>query len=174
MTASNEPNSRQRQQFMRAVESDGLEAALGGIVAGAFNLVVLDLERAIFSVANDRVGSIPIYFSVAPEGCLVTTAPGLAGVVGFVSREPDLTAIAEVRHSWSHRSLHFLKGLRRLAPASILRWDDRSGVFAVSSTGLSPGVSVPPSASPCWMRSPGGPARPAAGLPVSRGGTHCS
>jgi Asparagine synthase len=139
VTATDGPHSLQRQRLMRLIETEGLEAALQGVVAGAFNLAVLDLDRGIFSVANDRVGSIPIYYSVAPEGCVVATAPGLVGAVGLGSREPDLTAIAELvflGHTVGDR--YFSKDMRRLPAASILRWDERSGELAVSSTGLSP------------------------------------
>lgn len=129
----------QRRELLRLIEAEGVENALRKIVAGAFTFALLDLDRELFTVANDRVGSIPVYYGALPNGCVVATAPTLPGALGLTSREPDLTAVAElvfIGHTVGDR--YFSRGLRRLPPASILRWDHRRSELSVSATGLDP------------------------------------
>lgn len=129
----------QRRELARLVESNGVERALATLAAGSFNAAILDLDRGLFTVANDRVGSIPLYFAEVAGGCVVATAPALVTACGVVAREPDLTAIAELvflGHTVGER--YYVKGMRRLPPASILRWDDTSGRLDVAGTALSP------------------------------------
>jgi hypothetical protein len=129
----------QRRALARLVESVGLARALARLEAGSFNLATLDLDRSVFTVANDRVGSIPLYYARVPGGCVVTTAPYLATACGLVIMEPDLTAIAELvflGHTVGDR--YYSKAMRRLPPASTLEWDDRSARLSVGATDLSP------------------------------------
>jgi len=127
--------ARQVTRLLDQIEVMGLEAALGSVQAGAFNLAFVDLDTRTFSVANDRLGPIPIYYAEIPDGCLVSTIPLLPLATGLVSRDTDLTACAELvylGHTIGDR--YFVKGLRRLSPGSILSWDDRSRRLEVRET----------------------------------------
>ncbi|HEU5192044.1 MAG TPA: asparagine synthase-related protein [Methylomirabilota bacterium] len=129
----------QRGELVRLIESVGLDRALAMLEAGSFNVATLDLDRTVFTVANDRVGSIPLYYAPVPGGCVVATAPYLATACGLVTGEPDLTAIAELvylGHTVGDR--YYSKAMRRLPPACTLEWDDPSARLSVTATDLSP------------------------------------
>lgn len=129
----------QRRELARLIESVGLARALALLEAGSFNVAALDLDRALFTVANDRVGSIPLYYARVPDGCVVATAPYLATASGLVTGEPDHTAIAELvflGHTVGDR--YYSKAMRRLPPASTLEWNGRSARLSVAATDLSP------------------------------------
>jgi hypothetical protein len=122
------PPARQLERLAQLVEERGVEGALGAIEAGAFNLVALDLDARRFVVANDRFASIPLYVADTPAGAVISTVPRLPVATGLVSREPDLTACAELIYlGYTVGERYFLKGMRRVAPASLLTWEEGRG-----------------------------------------------
>jgi Asparagine synthase/Glutamine amidotransferase domain len=131
------PPGRQVERLLQMIEERGVESALGAVVAGAFNLVVIDLDARTFVVANDRLGPIPLYVAETRGGAVVSTLPRLPVTTGLVSREPDLTACAELIYLGNTiGDRYYLKGLRRLPRASILKWEEGSGRLEARQTSL--------------------------------------
>lgn len=136
-------------QILQMIERGGLTEALGAIVSGSFNLLELDLARGVFAIANDRFASIPFYYALVEDGCLASTNPTLLSGSGLVSRDIDPTAWAELMHiGYTIGDRYFLKDIRVLPPASILRWERRARRCAVSTTDLSPFVRLPEATAP--------------------------
>ena len=142
---SSESADRHGQRFLEQVRTRGIEAALGDVVAGSFVLGVFDPASGRFTVANDRMGSIALYYrQISDDGAIVTTIPALLQLGDLAPAGLDWTACAELLHigyTLADRSL--LSGVRRLPPASLLGWNPTEGRLTVSSTDLDPLKTAP-------------------------------
>lgn len=133
------PANRHPQQFLGAVERRGLEAALRDVVAGSFNLAVVDRVRDQVLIANDIVGSVALYYAPVPGGVIATTIPGLLRLGDLLPAELDWTGVAELiqlGHTIGDR--YPIAGVRRLHAASILCWDGRAARLDIRVTDRDP------------------------------------
>lgn len=132
------------ERILHMISQRGLEAALGEVIAGSFNLAVLDTARGELVVANDRLGSIPLYYASGADGGVVTTIPGLLGLGSSSAPAPDWTACAEILYTgYTLGDRYVIAGSRRLRGASLLRWDARARRLETRVTRLDPSVIVP-------------------------------
>jgi asparagine synthetase B (glutamine-hydrolysing) len=142
------PVDRHPRLLLEAVELRGLEAALRDVVAGSFNLAVVDRARDQVLIANDVVASVALYYAVVPGGAIVTTIPGLLRLGGLLPAELDWTGVAEVvqlGHTIGDR--YPIAGVRRLHAASILCWDAGTTRLEVHGTDRDPSrLAVEPGA----------------------------
>lgn len=138
------PTAGHLARFLHTVAERGLDRALSEVIAGSFNLAVLDTARGELLVANDRLGSIPLYFVSGPDGGVVTTIPGLLGLGSRSESAPDWTACAEILYTgYTLGDRYVIRGSRRLHGASILRWDARAGCLETRETSLDPSRIAP-------------------------------
>lgn len=141
---SAEPAARHGQRFLEHARTRGIEAALGDIVAGSFVLGVFDPGNGRFTLANDRMGSIALYYRQIPDGAIVTTIPALLQLGDLAPAGMDRTACAEILHiGYTLADRSPFRDVRRLAPASLLSWSAIERRLLVSHTGLDPLKSVP-------------------------------
>jgi hypothetical protein len=142
------PAASHSQRLLHIIAQHGLDAALSEVVAGSFNLAVLDVARGELVIANDRLGSIPLYYVSGPDGGVVTTIPGLLGLGRRDALAPDWTACAEILYTgYTLGDRYVVAGSHRLRGASVLRWDARAGCLETRVTRLDPTV-VPPASGP--------------------------
>jgi asparagine synthetase B (glutamine-hydrolysing) len=133
------PANRHPHLLLEAVELRGLEAALHDVVAGSFNLAVVDRARDQVLIANDLIGSVALYYAPVPGGAIVTTIPGLLRLGGLLPAELDWTGVAEViqlGHTIGDR--YPIAGVRRLHAASVLCWDAAAARLEVRATDRDP------------------------------------
>ncbi|HET6368684.1 MAG TPA: asparagine synthase-related protein [Pseudomonadales bacterium] len=138
------PAADHPERLLHLIAQQGLDAALNAVIAGSFNLAVLDVARGELVVANDRLGSIPLYYLPEPDGGVVTTIPGLLGLGRISAPAPDWTACAEILYTgYTVGDRYVVAGARRLRGASVLRWDARAGRLETRVTRLDPTVITP-------------------------------
>ncbi|HEU4751481.1 MAG TPA: hypothetical protein VFU47_00135, partial [Armatimonadota bacterium] len=93
--AGEAPQDAQIRAFTELCRKDGTAAALRSIVAGSYVLLVVDRARREWSVANDAVGSIPLYSAQVDGGWLLSTNPVAIARSGLVAPEIDMTGVAQ-------------------------------------------------------------------------------
>ncbi len=133
------PADRHPRLLLEAVELRGLEAALRDVVAGSFNLVVVDRARDQVLIANDLIASVALYYAEVPGGAIATTIPGLLRLGGLLPAELDWTGVAELvqlGHTVGDR--YPIAGVRRLHAASVLSWDGGGARLDVHATDRDP------------------------------------
>jgi len=136
---SPEPAARHGQRFLEHVRTRGIEAALSDVVAGSFVLSVFDPGNGRFTLANDRMGSIALYYRQVPDGAIVTTVPALLQLGDLAPAAMDRTACAELLHiGYTLADRSPFREARRLPPASLLSWSPTERGLVVSLTGLDP------------------------------------
>jgi asparagine synthetase B (glutamine-hydrolysing) len=141
---SPESADRHGQGFLEQVRTRGVESALGDVVAGSFVLGVFDPASGRFTLANDRMGSIALYYRQVPDGAIVTTIPALLQLGDLAPAGLDWIACAELLHiGYTLADRSPFSGVRRLPPASLLGWNPTEGRLTVSLTGLDPLTTAP-------------------------------
>jgi asparagine synthetase B (glutamine-hydrolysing) len=129
-----------------AIRRHGTVRGLQAVVAGAFNLLVIDRERGSVSVVNDRMGAIPLYYARTNEGCLFSTNPVLLVSTGLIPKDVDYTACAEWAYfGYTIGERHFLKAIKVFPRASVLQWDRKAHTATWEHAGVDP-LSIPPTA----------------------------
>jgi len=136
------------QQHLRTllerVRRLGIQPGLRSVVAGSFNLAIVDTSSGIVTIANDRLGSIPLYYARVTDGCLVSTNPVAIGRSGLIPRTLDRTACAELAYfGYPIGDRYFLEGVRVLPPASVLEWDLGARACRIVRTDMSPYTVLP-------------------------------
>lgn len=141
---SSESADRHGQRFLEQVRIRGIETALGEVVAGSFVLGVFDPANGRFTIANDRMGSIALYYRPIPGGAIVTTIPALLQFGDLAPAGLDWTACAELLHiGYTLADRSPFTGVQRLPPASLLGWNPTEERLTVSLTGLDPLKTAP-------------------------------
>ena len=113
----------------------GVSAVLDSISGGSFNLVYIDVKNRSVHVANDEVGSIPLYVSYLDDGLIVCNSPTRLAHTGVIATELDLDACASLlRCGYAIGDRHFLRSVRVMPSGSLLSWSD--GHAALSKVGL--------------------------------------
>lgn len=108
-------------QLSGLIHKQGILEGLRSIISGSFNLVIIDAGKGIFSIANDRLGSIPLYYAEIDDGCILSTNPVALASTGLIPRNIDYTACAEWAYiGYTIGDRYFLKEIKIFPPASIL------------------------------------------------------
>lgn len=89
------PQDAQIRAFAERCRRDGTAAALRSVVAGSYVVLVVDRFRKEWIVANDAVGSIPLFQARVEGGWLFSTNPVAIARTGLVAAEMDMTAVAQ-------------------------------------------------------------------------------
>jgi hypothetical protein len=115
------------RSFANLCREEGYAQALRSIVAGAFNLVVADLEAQRCYVSNDHVGSLSVYHSRLDDGWLLSSNPVALARTGLVDTEADLTGMTEWIYLQQTIGERFVvRGIRILLPYTSLHWDSEA------------------------------------------------
>ncbi len=131
--------SRHLRLLLEGVERRGLEAALRDVVAGSFNLALVDGVRDQVLIANDLMASVALYYAQVPGGAIATTIPGLLRLGGLLPAELDWTGVAElIQFGHTIGDRYPIAGVRRLHAASILCWDGAAARLEVRATDRDP------------------------------------
>lgn len=134
------------RSLAEAIRRDGTILGLKRVLAGAFNLVVIDREHGTVDVVNDRFGALPLYYARVNEGVLFSTSPVALASTGLIPKELDYTACAEWAYiGYTLGDRHFLKAIKVFPRATVFHWNRarRSGAF--EQAGYDP-LSVQPTA----------------------------
>jgi Glutamine amidotransferase domain len=143
ITAGSRANE-DRRALLDLIEDRGVEEALRSVVTGSFNLVALDVRRRVFTIANDRLGSIPLYYALVAEGCVASTHPAILRLTGLVDGALDLTGLAELMYlGYTVGERHVLRDVHVLPAASLLSWDSHRRSCVISQTALNPFAVMP-------------------------------
>ncbi len=144
---SPEAADRHGHLLLAEIRTRGIEAALREVVAGSFVLAVLDPANGRFTVANDRMGSIPLYYWEVPGGAILTSVPAFLQLGDPSPGRLDWTACAELlRIGYTLADRSPLDGVRRLGPASLLTWNPGEDRLTLSATDNDPLKAKPVSA----------------------------
>ncbi|MEW6050263.1 MAG: hypothetical protein AB1644_04275 [Candidatus Zixiibacteriota bacterium] len=118
------PHSQHAISFANLCSGEGYEAAWRSIVAGSFNLVVVDLSRHELHVTKDHIGTFSLYHSPVDGGWLLSSNPVALALTGLVNTEIDLTACAEWAFiGYTIGDRYMTKGIRNVRPDTAFRWD---------------------------------------------------
>lgn len=132
---------RQAESLAETISAKGLEQGLGSIVAGSYNLVVMDSETHTYTIVNDHAGTIPLYYAPVEHGTgfLCSTHPAALLSSGLIPKDLDGTACAEwvyLGHTIGDR--YFLKSVKKLRPCSLVQWNSRAGAYTILPRGMNP------------------------------------
>ena len=95
---------------------------------GMFAFAIWDERRGELFLARDRVGKKPLYYALTADGLVFASEPRAALQDPGVSREIDLAAIdAFLVNQYVPHHLSAFRALRKLPPASTLRWRPGGG-----------------------------------------------
>jgi len=112
------------RSFVDICRRDGFEAAMKSVIAGAYTLVVVDLLSGMTHVANDHVGSLPMYYGSTQGGLITSTNPVALAATGLIDATTDMAACAEWAYYGSNiGDRYMVKGARLLYPYHSLQWD---------------------------------------------------
>jgi len=92
---------------------------------GVFAFVIRDGRTGAILAGHDRLGIVPMFFSVARN--VVTFSPSLRLLCAHpdVSREPNIILMAEdIADVWGEAGETYIGGVRRLLPSMLLRISD--------------------------------------------------
>ncbi|HZW37655.1 MAG: asparagine synthase-related protein [Deltaproteobacteria bacterium] len=99
-------------------------------------MTVVDSLGRKAHIVTDPAGSLPVYIGKAERGWLVSTNPMALARTGLIDTTPDMTACAEwVLFAYALGERYPLKGIRSLAPGTILSIDLGSGIAGRESSG---------------------------------------
>ncbi|MEQ8662806.1 MAG: hypothetical protein RLW62_18490, partial [Gammaproteobacteria bacterium] len=117
------PAAAELQRLAARFAEDGTLAA--GRLHGTFLLVAHDATRARAAVANDRFAVCPLYATT--DGTTLRFASDLAALVAGGTARPTVDAQAIYDYVFFHcipapRTIY--QGVRKLGPATCLRWQD--------------------------------------------------
>lgn len=116
---------------LEVIDRRGLETTLERCAAGSFNLVYYSAATGEYKVASDRIGSIPLYWALLPEGCILSTNPVAILSTGLIPRAPDWTACAALIYfGYPLRNRHALEHIRLFPENSTLTWRRGRGLVA--------------------------------------------
>ena len=134
-------------RFSEVLISDGLDAALETVVAGAFHLAILDEVHGHHALVSDSFGSIPLYVSLATRGICASTNPVTLRSAPNANLAPDWVGVASwalVGYTIGRRFLS--ESIEIAPPGAVIEWDavhERSTIRQVQSTRAHPGSYVP-------------------------------
>jgi hypothetical protein len=141
---------RQAEALAETIAAKGLDRGLRSIVAGSYNLVVMESETHTYTIVNDHAGTIPLYYAPVERGTgfLCSTHPAALMATGLIPKDLDGTACAEwvyLGHTIGDR--YFLKSVKKLRPCSLIQWSRLTRAYKIASRGMTP-VDVLPSEKP--------------------------
>lgn len=111
--------------MLAAIERWGLRTALDSFI-GMFAFGLWDRQDRILWLCRDRMGIKPLYYTMR-EGALAFASELQALDLPWVDREIDLEALSLYFHTLVIPApLTILRGVRKLSPGCLLRWDGRS------------------------------------------------
>jgi asparagine synthetase B (glutamine-hydrolysing) len=134
--------------FANTCREEGYEKGLRSIVAGTFNLVVVDLAALRCYVTNDYTGSLSLYYSKLKDGWLISSNPVALASTGLIDTQLDMIGCAEwayIGHTVGER--YFLKGIKIIPPFTTFRWEAAGGRGQLEKNPDSP-WDILPTASP--------------------------
>jgi asparagine synthetase B (glutamine-hydrolysing) len=142
--APSAPQIAHCRAFAAQVGEYNLSKALGEVVAGSYNLVVLDERTGHYSMISDPYGSITLYYANVENRCLFATNPLALARLDGVDRTLDFTAQASwalIGYTIGRR--YFIKGIQIFPAARILCWDCISRTSSFLPTPLDPYTMLP-------------------------------
>ncbi|NIS18107.1 MAG: hypothetical protein GWN00_09695 [Aliifodinibius sp.] len=135
--------------FANTISQDGYEAALKSIISGTYNIVAADVQNSRCYVSNDHVGSLPLYYSEIPEGCVIATNPVALAKTGIIDAEVDLTGCAEwIFIGCTIGDRYMLRGIKNTLPYYSLIWDKETSGINIRPNPESPWEIVPSNSTP--------------------------
>lgn len=100
--------------------SDGLKKLIGG----SFNLAVVDIERRSCRLYSDPAGSLPLYYSRAEGGMLLSNNPVALLNSGIIETTPDIVACAEwALFSHTIGDAYPIRAIRTLRIGQYVEWN---------------------------------------------------
>lgn len=137
------------QAFANTCRKEGYAAGLHSIIAGAFNLIVVDLAGPSCYVTTDHTGSLPLYYSKLDDGWLISSNPVALASTELINAEIDMTACAEwayIGHTIGDRFM--LRGIKIIPPFTSFRWDSTNAQGRLEVNANSPWDILPTDTAP--------------------------
>jgi len=100
-----------------------VKSGLASIVAGSYNLVLVDKAGSRCYVVTDPIGALPLYYSRVDGGWLISSNPVALAASGLIDTSIDRTACAEwalFSHTIGDR--YPVEGIRVFPPGSLFTW----------------------------------------------------
>jgi len=112
------------RSFANTCSEEGFSSGLRTIISGTYTLVVVDVASSQCYVANDHVGSLPLYYSELNNGWLLCTNPVALAQTGLINNQLDMLACAEWIYAGSTiGDRYMLKDIKLAFPHTSFRWD---------------------------------------------------
>lgn len=132
----NDDNLRNEESLSRLIgeiREHGLSTTLNTISSGSFNLVYIDIKDRSVQIANDEVGSIPLYYARVKGGVVACNSPTNLARMSVVEKALDLNTCASIlKCGYAIGDRHFLRTTKLLPSGSLLSWrNDRATVHKV-------------------------------------------
>ncbi|MEZ5359014.1 MAG: asparagine synthase-related protein [Candidatus Zixiibacteriota bacterium] len=116
--------ARHLQLLAESFQKGDFAKGLEGLVAGSFNLAVIDTSRMKIRVYSDPAGSVPLYYSQVEGGVLLSNNPVALIKTGLVDTAPDITACAEwALFSHTIGDKYPIKAIRTLRVGEFYEWN---------------------------------------------------